>query len=774
MRTSQNTVSPHVSSNERKSINGHGNESRNHNSRERNGSSNNNNNNKEEEDNNNNNNNNMGLPMQETTARSVDSIATSATEYSTSFFPEATFGESVFLASSKKRSNEDKLELLERIERILRFAQKRLKKSRVEGFFEKKKRKHAKEHERNNSDGGILHVQHSDVKLDTILGNGSYNIVYSVKRMKGSVLNPEDIVVKTLRSKLLADLPMLAACAADLRKEGLLLAALQQNKNAHGSKNIVRCLGWAPTGLSAFANGCHDSFFLVLEKLDKTLTDTLREWKETEKANFQQWTSADKSIGKSPRALRRLFGRSKKGSSRSLLLSSVKNSFFRSDSQHRLQQQERQEGTDQFDISEISNASYMSQNSTYSGPIHSNECSHKTNNSNNSCNDQIRFWKMRLGLLMDLCGAISFLHTNRVIHRDLKPDNVGFDQAGNLKVFDFDVARVLPSQGNWGDYRNETFKMTRKVGSPRYMSPEVAKGERYNEKTDVYALGLLAYEILSLKRPFDSLSSNDRVGKGGNVYKDCVQVVVKGEEEPGGDDSSKRGSGGFRRQKRRNSMGSLPFRRRGSNNGDATGGTGSSGKLAGMFLRRRSHSRGSSKKQSNSNRRTVPKYANIRPLLPTATPLELAEHRQQSKQQSHGHSHQSPKQHSRKQAAEDNNHSGKGQAARKPVRSRSFTGNHRNASQKSNANLDTTMTSVINCHHHTVNDVSVETASVFWTRSLRCSIDRAWSYDIPTRPLASELKVLLGEELQRIEWHEEDDSCDETDLSNMMMNHMNM
>lgn len=625
-----------------------------------------------------------------------DSIATSATEYSSSFFPDATFGESVFVAQ-RRRSNDDQLEFLERIERILRFAQKRLKKSRVEGFFEKKKRKNGN----GSSDGGILHVQHSDVKLDSILGNGSYNVVYSVKRIKGNLLNPEDIVVKTLRSKLLTDLPMLAACAADLRKEGLLLAALQQQcpessgcstkscrpmkysevSKCHGANHIVKCLAWAPTGLSAFANGCHDSFFLVLEKLDRTMTDMLKEWKALEKAAGVEQQSNNASA-------RRSLRRSLRNSSRSLLLTSVKNSFFKADSMRQLDTSERSER----DESTSSSSAYSNSNPYNSYGVDA---------------DQVRFWKLRLGLVMDLCGAISFLHSQRVIHRDLKPDNVGFDKTGRLKVFDFDVARVLPNQANWGDYKNETFKMTKKVGSPRYMSPEVARGEHYNEKTDVYALGLLAYELLSLKRPFDSLTSSDRGGKGGNVYKDCVQVVVRGEEPP---EESVSG----RRQKRRNSLGSFPFRRP-NGSGDCSGG--SSGKLGSMF-RRRSHSRGSSKK--NSRTRTAPKYANVRPLLPVATPQELAaEHRPGNE------SHLSP---------------------RKPSRSRS----------SKSSSCKSVPSSSIRSHHHAVNDIHLETTSFFWTRSLRTTIDQAWSYDIPTRPFASELKVLIGEELDRIEWLEED------------------
>lgn len=647
------------------------------------------------------------------------SIATIETDYSTSFFPDATFGEATSRAH-RRRSNDDQQAMLERIERILRFAQKRLKKSRVEGFYERKKKKHG------SSDGGVVHVQHSDVRLDQVLGNGSYNVVYSVKRIKGSLLNRDDIVVKTLRSKLLADPPMLAACAADLRKEGLLLASLQQASKPHkssGASNIVQCLAWAPTGLSAYANGCHDSFFLILEKLDRTLTDTLKEWKLLENAAEDE---------KHRESLRKGCVAGKHGglktSSRSILLSSVKNTFFSRDNSQR-SYSERSNSLSHSELSEIDQSTNSSSSSSFSN--HSSSTGHNSNINNNNCDqEQIRFWKLRLDLLKDLCGAVAFLHSQRIIHRDLKPDNVGFDKKGTLKVFDFDVSRILPNQANWGDYRNETFKMTRKVGSPRYMSPEVAKGEHYNEKADVYALALLAYEILTLKRPFDSLSSKDRGGKGGNVYKDCVQVVVRGNEQQ---EEEQDGRSGGRKQKRRNSFGNFVMRRNSLNNStthstntnaDQSAG---SGKIGSMF-RRRSHSRGSTK-QSSKTRNS--KYANIRPLLPIATPQELtaaSDHPQH-----------------RKGSNSD------GMQARQPVvRSNSFT--NRNSSLKS-------VGSSVRSHHHSVNDINIETGSFFWTRSLRTTIDQAWSYDIPTRPFAYEFTELIGEELERIELSEDLSSC---------------
>ena len=660
-----------------------------------------------------------------------NSIATSATEHSSPLFADATF-------ERKSSSLHIDVEYLERTERILRFAQKRLKKSRSEDFFERKQKKSPQPQP-------IFDVQHSDVELDAIVGNGSYNIVYSVKRIKGNSNNnknlrfePEDVVVKTLRSKLLTDLPMLAACAADLHKEGFLLAGLQQQQQRPYHDHILKVLAWVPTGLSAFANGSHDSFFLVLEKLDRTLTDVLREWKlleakeqdndakelqERQQKQIETQQQQQRGGGGFRNSFRRMgSGRSWDTSSRrSLRLSNMKNSFFRGSQRHLEQKQQEK--------AKKVNASAKTAKATSLTESEKDESSLElfSSNSKEAEADRVTFWKMRLGLLVDLSGAISFLHSNRVIHRDLKPDNVGFDRFGKLKVFDFDVARVLPHQANWGHSdvvarKNETFKLTKKVGSPRYMSPECARGEYYNEKADVYALGLLAYEILSLKRPFDvRCSSSDERKKNTNktncVYKDCVKVVDRREDgnyEDYDDGESSRGRGIFRRKKRRNSF---PFKKQYTDK--SFGGGSSSGKLGGIFSRRRcsgSHKNNNTK----STPRSPPKYANIRPLLPVATRHELVVQQQQH-------------------------------AARNRTNTRGCSANSNN---RMIPRQQPKLQSRPQQHYHAVNEIDAETSSYYWTQSLRCTIDRAWSYDIPTRPFASELRVLLGEELIRMDWHE--------------------
>lgn len=89
--------------------------------------------------------------------------------------------------------------------------------------------------------------------------------------------------------------------------------------------------------------------------------------------------------------------------------------------------------------------------------------------------------------------AICTLHENKMIHRDIKPANVLLDENMHPKVGDFGLMRKMPK---------EAVEMTANVGTPLYLAPELWKGDIYSEAVDVYAYGILVYELLTLEAPF--------------------------------------------------------------------------------------------------------------------------------------------------------------------------------------------------------------------------------------------------------------------------------
>ena len=94
-------------------------------------------------------------------------------------------------------------------------------------------------------------------------------------------------------------------------------------------------------------------------------------------------------------------------------------------------------------------------------------------------------------LVEQIGGALAFSHEHGVIHRDLKPENILLDEDKNAYLTDFGIAKDLS-----GPSVTETGKI---MGSVDYLSPEQAKGEEITQQTDIYALGVLLYELLDLR-----------------------------------------------------------------------------------------------------------------------------------------------------------------------------------------------------------------------------------------------------------------------------------
>jgi serine/threonine-protein kinase len=109
----------------------------------------------------------------------------------------------------------------------------------------------------------------------------------------------------------------------------------------------------------------------------------------------------------------------------------------------------------------------------------------------------------------EILDALEYIHSNGVVHRDLKPENIVVDSNDNIKLIDFGVAS--DSSARRLTYTN----LTATLGSPHYISPEQVKGGRGDSRSDIFAMGVILYEMLSGKLPFSGPSSlavmNDRL-----------------------------------------------------------------------------------------------------------------------------------------------------------------------------------------------------------------------------------------------------------------------
>lgn len=112
---------------------------------------------------------------------------------------------------------------------------------------------------------------------------------------------------------------------------------------------------------------------------------------------------------------------------------------------------------------------------------------------------QVLDWKETLHLTTQILKALQHAHENGIVHRDIKPQNIMLLQDGTIKVTDFGIARFSS---------NATRTMTEQaIGSVHYIAPEQARGDKTDGKTDIYSVGVMMYEMLTGRLPFDAESA---------------------------------------------------------------------------------------------------------------------------------------------------------------------------------------------------------------------------------------------------------------------------
>jgi NIMA (never in mitosis gene a)-related kinase 1/4/5 len=122
------------------------------------------------------------------------------------------------------------------------------------------------------------------------------------------------------------------------------------------------------------------------------------------------------------------------------------------------------------------------------------------------CEDQILDWFVQITL------ALKHVHDRKILHRDLKSQNIFLMRDGMVKLGDFGVAKVLAS----------TMELARTaIGTPYYMSPEICENKPYNNKSDVWSLGCVLYEVINLKNAFEA-----------NDIRSLINRIARGTYDP--------------------------------------------------------------------------------------------------------------------------------------------------------------------------------------------------------------------------------------------------
>lgn len=101
-----------------------------------------------------------------------------------------------------------------------------------------------------------------------------------------------------------------------------------------------------------------------------------------------------------------------------------------------------------------------------------------------------------IAIAKQICAGLEEAHSLGIVHRDLKPNNIMIDDSGNVRIMDFGIARSLKAKGITG--------AGVMIGTPEYMSPEQVEAKEVDQRSDIYSLGIILYEMLTGRLPFEA------------------------------------------------------------------------------------------------------------------------------------------------------------------------------------------------------------------------------------------------------------------------------
>ncbi|MBQ7008735.1 MAG: serine/threonine protein kinase, partial [Ruminococcus sp.] len=110
--------------------------------------------------------------------------------------------------------------------------------------------------------------------------------------------------------------------------------------------------------------------------------------------------------------------------------------------------------------------------------------------------EKVLSWKDTVHFVIQILRALQHAHDKGLVHRDIKPQNIMMFTDGTIKVMDFGIAKFAREEGKTAT--------DQAIGSVHYISPEQAKGDVTDERSDIYSVGVMLYEMLTGKKPFDS------------------------------------------------------------------------------------------------------------------------------------------------------------------------------------------------------------------------------------------------------------------------------